>query len=181
MKSVHKTLSLHIDLVTRSQVDEVLRRIATRYKVLAYRGRKQTRLVTVVIEVGLVGWLLGLHRRARADYLEIARTRGVEIVDYTATARLNLRIDVATLHRRGTAWLVGAPRTSSAQATTSPARSADARTGSTRRMPRWNGWLCAATGSASSSDQIRPASHRTCSTSRATPTGEAPPAQPHLR
>lgn len=101
MKSVHKTLSLHIDLVTRSQVDEVLRRIATQYKVLAYRGREQTRLVTVVIEVGLVGWLLGRHRRARADYLEVARTRGVEVIDYVATARLNLQIDMAALRR---AW-----------------------------------------------------------------------------
>lgn len=102
MRPIHETLPRHIDLVTRSQVDEVLRRIAERYKVIAYRVR-QERLgfVDVVIEVGLVGWLLGRHRRARADYLEVARTRGVEVIDYTATARLNLRIDAAALRR---AW-----------------------------------------------------------------------------
>jgi hypothetical protein len=102
MKSIHETLPLHIDLVTRSQVDEVLQRIAARYKVVAYRVRRErVGRVDVVIEVGLVGWLLGRHRRARADYLEVARSRGVEIIDYTATARLNLRIDAAALRR---AW-----------------------------------------------------------------------------
>ncbi len=102
MRSVHATLPLHIDLVTRSQVDEVLRRIAARYKAVAYRIRQErVGHVDVVIEVGLVGWLLGRHRRALADYLEVARARGVEVIDYTATARLNLRIDMAALRR---AW-----------------------------------------------------------------------------
>lgn len=98
MRPIHETLPRHIDLVTRSQVDEVLRRIAARYKAVAYRVRQErVGHVDVVIEVGLVGWLLGRHRRARADYLDVARAHGVEVIDYTATARLNLRIDAAAL------------------------------------------------------------------------------------
>lgn len=101
-RPVHETLPRHIDLVTRSQVDEVLRRIAERHKVIAYRVRRErVGRVDVVLEVGFVGWWLGRHRRAQADYLEVARTRGVEIISYTATARLNLQIDAVTLRR---AW-----------------------------------------------------------------------------
>lgn len=97
---VSESLPRQVDLVTRSQVDRVLGLISQRWRVVAYRVQQErVGACDAVIEVGLVGWLLGRHRRARADYLEVARTRGADIVDYTAAARLNLRIDAAALRR----------------------------------------------------------------------------------
>lgn len=105
MKSIHKTLLRHVDLVTRSQVDRVLGLISKHWQVVAYRVRQErVGACDAVIEVGIIGWLLGRHRRARADYLEVARSRGVVDDFGTAGARLNLRIDIAALRRLRDRW-----------------------------------------------------------------------------